>query len=103
MQNAKAFIFPILRDEGFGLTTIESLSCGTPIIATNRGAMPEIIEHNKTGFCCNTMEDIVYAIQNIDNIKPHDCRESAVKRFDRMVMTKKYEKLYKDIINGNNW
>lgn len=103
MQGAKAFLFPILRDEGFGLVTIEALSCGTPIIATGRGAMPEIIKHGETGFVCNKLEDFPEAIMNIDKIDTRMCRKDAVERFDRMVMTKNYLKLYEKIIRGEIW
>jgi len=103
MQNAKAFLFPILRDEGFGLTNIEALSCGTPIISTFRGAMPEIVKHGKTGYVCFTVEDLQLAIQNIDKIDPRDCRKDAEERFDRMIMTNNYLKLYRNILNRGIW
>jgi len=103
MQNAKALLFPILRDEGFGLVNIEALSCGTPIISTGRGAMPEIVKHGETGFICNTLDDFQYAMNNINNIDARTCRKDAVERFDRMVMAKNYVKLYEKIVNGDSW
>ena len=106
-QNAKAFIFPtgVHGDwtEAFGLVAIEAMSCGTPVIAWNNGAMPEIVVHNKTGFICNSIDDIKNAIRTIDNIKPDDCRKRIEENFTYQVMARKYIKLYKKLIDGKHW
>lgn len=106
-QNAKALIFPTgvhgNWTEAFGLVAIEAMSCGTPVIAWNNGAMPEIITQNKTGFICNSIEDIKSAIRNIDSIKQEDCRKRVEENFTYQVMTKKYIKLYKKLIDGKYW
>ena len=106
-QNAKALIFPTGVHgnwvESFGLVVIEAMSCGTPAIAWNNGAMPEIIEHNKTGFICNSLEDIKNAIRNIDKIRQEDCRKRVEENFTYQVMAKNYIKLYKKLIDGKSW
>jgi glycosyltransferase involved in cell wall biosynthesis len=106
-QNAKALIFPtgVHGDwvEGFGLVTIEAMSCGTPVITWNNGAMPEIVVNNQTGFICNNMEDLRNAIKNIDNIRPENCRNRVEENFTYQVMAKKYIKLYKKILKGDKW
>jgi len=106
-QNAKALIFPtgVHGDwiESFGIVVIEAMSCGTPVIAWNNGAMPEIVDHNKTGFICNSIEDIKNAIGNIDNIKQKDCRKRVEENFTYQVMAKNYIKLYKKLIDGKHW
>lgn len=106
-QNAKALIFPtgVHGDwqEPFGLVAIEAMSCGTPVITWNSGAMPEIVVNNQTGFICNNMEDLRNAIKNIDNIKQKDCRNRVEENFTYQAMAKKYIKLYKKLLDGKSW
>ncbi len=106
-QNAKALIFPTGVHgnwiEAFGLVAIEAMSCGTPVITWNNGAMPEVVVHNHTGFICDSIEDIKNAIINIDNIKPENCRNRVEENFTYQVMAKKYIKLYKKILKGDMW
>lgn len=103
IQNAKAFLSPVIYAEGFGLVNIEALSCGTPVITTNWGSLPEIIKHEETGFLCNNIDEIKTAIKNIDKIDNKNCRKDAIERFDRMIMTKNYLKLYDEILNMGVW
>ena len=79
------------------------MSCGTPVIAWNNGAMREVIDHNKTGFICNSIEDIKNAIINIDNIKQEDCRKRVEENFTYQVMAKKYIRLYKKLLDDKGW
>ena len=106
-QNAKALIFPtgVHGDwaEPFALVTIEAMSCGTPVIAWNAGAMPEIIIHGETGFLCNNMGDLQNAIRNIENIDPERCRDHVEQNFTYQAMAKKYIKLYKKLLKGHKW
>lgn len=106
-QNAKALIFPtgVHGDwvEGFGLVAIEAMSCGTPIITWNNGAMPEIVVHNQTGFICSSIDQIKDAIKNIDNIRPEDCRHRVEENFTYQSMAKKYIKLYKKLVDDKHW
>ncbi len=103
MQNAKTLLFPSLFHQPFATVVIEALACGTPIITTNMGAMPELIQHGKTGFLCDNINDLTQAINNIKSISNIDCRTDVEKRFDRKIMTKEYIKLYEDIIKENEW
>jgi len=100
LQNARALITPLQYEECFGLINIEALSCGTPIISNAIGALPEIIKHGKTGFLCKNYEEMKNYIKVIDEINPKDCHEDAVKRFDRILMARNYEKVYDDILDG---
>lgn len=103
-QEAKALIYFVQFNEPFGLAMTELLSSATPVIGTNYGSVPEVIQHGITGFVCeNTIESFAKAVKNIDNIDPKVCREEAVRRFDRRVMAKNYLKEYQDIIDGKNW
>ncbi len=101
MKHAKAFIFPIEVQEAFGLVLIEAGIVGTPVIAFNRGAIPEIIEHGKTGFYGNTIDELVGFTDRASEINPQDCREHIKNRFNNDRMVDSYLKLYRTIVAEN--
>jgi glycosyltransferase involved in cell wall biosynthesis len=92
-QNAKAFLFPILWEEPFGLVMIEAMACGTPVVAFANGAIPEIIVDGKTGFVIegNSRNDMIAAVKNIDKIKREDCAKYVKDNFTVEKMVKNYE------------
>ncbi len=97
-QRAKAFLFPTQWQEAFGLVMVEAFACGTPVIGWNNGAVPEVIEEGKTGFVVDSVEAMVTAIGQIDQIKPADCRQAAVTRFSRAAMAEGYERVYERLL-----
>lgn len=97
-QGAKAYIFPILWDEPFGLVMIEAMSCGTPVIAFNHGSTPEVIKHGQTGFIVKNINEAVIAVKNLDQINRADCRRHVEKYFTVDKMTQGYEKIFTKII-----
>ena len=101
MKHAKAFLFPIEVEESFGLVLIEAGIVGTPAIAFNRGAIPEIIEHGKTGFYGNTIDELVGFTERASEINPADCREHIKKCFNNDIMVEGYLKLYRTIAARN--
>lgn len=102
MQEAKALIFPSKMGEPLGLVAQEAIACGTPVIASNDGAIPEVVLHNKVGFICDSVDEMVQAVNNIGKISPEDCRHRA-EEFSRQIMAKNYEKLYYKIMKGEEW
>ena len=98
-RRAKALILPYFQ-EAFGLITCEALACGTPVIGTNEGALPEIIKHGETGFLCKSKEDFINAVRNVDSLSPEACREDAVARWNRERVAKEYLEIYKAVANG---
>jgi len=100
-KNAKALLFPIRRQEPFGLVVIESMACGTPVIAFKEGSMPELIEHGKTGFLVNSTEEAVRALKRVKKISRSYCREYAKKNFPLKKMVNRYERLYKKIFKSS--
>ena len=97
MKHAKAFLFPIEVEEAFGLVLIEAGIVGTPAIAFNRGAIPEIIEHGKTGFYGNTIDELVGFTKIVSEINPADCREHIKNRFNNDLMVEGYLRLYRKL------
>ncbi len=91
-RNAKAFLFPLQWEEPFGLTMTEAMACGTPVIAYNRGSVPEIVENGKTGFVAKNYKEIISAVKNIHKIDRKKCRLSVEKKFSFKTMAENYEK-----------
>lgn len=98
LGHAKALLHLIHFDEPFGLSVAESMCCGTPVIAYNRGSMPELIRHGQTGFLVNNIEQAAEAVASLDSIKRRDCRQHAVDCFSTGKMTADYLNLYKRIL-----
>jgi glycosyltransferase involved in cell wall biosynthesis len=100
-QHAKATLFPIQWGEPFGLVPIESMACGTPVIAFNRGAVPEIIVNGKTGFVVDSMDAMIEAVGFIDHVDPRECRIHVQNHFSISCMANKYLELYHQIIDSH--
>jgi glycosyltransferase involved in cell wall biosynthesis len=98
-QKAKALLTPVQWEEPFGLTTIEAMACGTPVISFNRGAAPEIIKNGKTGFIVNTTAEMIEAVHNIGKIKREDCRRYVERNYSTRTMVKNYEQAFQQVIN----
>jgi glycosyltransferase involved in cell wall biosynthesis len=87
LQNARCTLFPIDWEEPFGLVMIESMACGTPVIATRRGAVPEVIEDERGGIVVDEWREAPAALERADELDPVECRRYAEERFapERMV------------------
>jgi glycosyltransferase involved in cell wall biosynthesis len=94
---ARALVFPIQWDEPFGLVMIEAMACGTPVIATPFGAVPEVVNDGVNGFIATTVEEMVDAVGLLDRISPEECRADVERRFAPSVMTDGYEQIYKRV------
>jgi glycosyltransferase involved in cell wall biosynthesis len=100
LGNAYALLHPVRFDEPFGLSVVEAMMCGTPVIAYKRGSMPEIIMDGKTGFLVNTIEGASEMVDNIQWIDRKYCRDWAVSNFSMEKMVDGYLKTYKQILNA---
>lgn len=81
LRGARALLFLIRWEEPFGIVMAESLACGTPVIATRIGSVPEVVVHGRTGFICDDLPAICEAIRSIETILPTECRAEAIRRF----------------------
>jgi glycosyltransferase involved in cell wall biosynthesis len=96
-QNAKAFLFPISWEEPFGLVMIEAMSCGTPVIAFNKGAVSEVVRDCLTGFVVDNHSQMVEAVKKIDVIDRTACRKHVEENFTVEKMIDGYDKALKSI------
>lgn len=99
LGSAFALLHPIGFEEPFGLSVVEAMLCGTPVIAFNKGSMPELIVDKKTGFLVNGIEEARDATDNLKLINRKHCRDWAELNFSRDKMTEDYLKVYKQILN----
>ena len=100
-QKAKALLTPVQWEEPFGLTTIEAMACGTPVISLHRGAAPEIIKDGKTGFIVNSIGEMAEKVGQIDTIKRSDCRKHVEQQFGIIQMVDGYEAAFQHIVDGS--
>jgi glycosyltransferase involved in cell wall biosynthesis len=100
LGKARALLHLVNFDEPFGLSVVEAMACGTPVIATRRGSMREIIEDGVNGFLVETPEEAVAAVKRVDEIDRLKVRRSVEERFSVRRMADDYIALYHDILDG---
>ncbi|MSU26062.1 MAG: glycosyltransferase family 4 protein [Candidatus Levybacteria bacterium] len=101
MQNAKALLMTVNQEEPFGLVMAESMSCGTPVIGFNKGAVIEVVKDGETGFVVDVEEGVdglARALEKIPSILPSQCRKRVEDHFSVDVMVENYEKIYEELI-----
>jgi glycosyltransferase involved in cell wall biosynthesis len=98
LQRARATLLPIDWEEPFGLVMIESLACGTPVIATRRGAVPEVIEDGVTGVIVEHHDEMAAALPRADALDPHRLRAVVRERFTPERMVSDYLRAYERAI-----
>jgi len=99
LGKAKALIHPISFEEPFGLSVLEAMMCGTPVIAFARGSMPELIKEGISGHLVNTISEAIEAVGKLDKIIPEKCREHAVQNFSLDKMIDSYINAYLKVLN----
>jgi glycosyltransferase involved in cell wall biosynthesis len=102
LGNAAALLFPIDWPEPFGLVMIESLACGTPVIAWRRGSVPEVIEHGATGFLCESIDEAVDAVGLLPSLDRASCRAAFESRFRAARMAADYVRVYEQLLEQND-
>ena len=94
LQDARATLFPIEWEEPFGLVMIEAMACGTPVIATRHGAVPEVIEDGRSGIIVDDYRDMPAALERADALDPLEIRQYVESRFSRERMVADYVAAY---------
>jgi glycosyltransferase involved in cell wall biosynthesis len=98
LGKASALLHPISFDEPFGLSVAEALLCGTPVIAFNRGSMPELIRHEQVGFLVENVSEAVEAVHQLSDISRFNCRIWALSQFSQKKMVDDYMAIYQQIL-----
>jgi len=98
LGGALALLHLISFDEPFGLSLVELLACGTPVIAFRRGSIPEIIKHAETGYIVEDIEHAVEAVALLASLDGSACREDAEQRFSHTRMASDYVRAYREIL-----
>jgi glycosyltransferase involved in cell wall biosynthesis len=100
LGNACALLFPIDWPEPFGLVMIEAMACGTPVIAWDRGSVPEVIDHGVTGYIVDSEEEALAALGNIGQIDRRTVRAVFERRFAARTMARSYLDLYARLLKS---
>lgn len=98
LAGAAALLFPIDWPEPFGLVMIEAMACGTPVIAFRSGSVPEVVDHNVSGFIVDCEAEAVDAIARLGELDRHQVRSTFERRFTAARMAQDYAAGYRDVI-----
>lgn len=98
MSKALCFLHPAMWREPFGLVLIEAMACGCPVVAFDKGAIPEVIKNGETGFVVDDAEAMADAVKEIATIDRAACRHYALEHFSAQRMADEYEKVYRRIL-----
>lgn len=96
-SRAAATLMPIQWAEPFGLVMVESLACGTPVVALRNGSVPEIVDHGVTGFVADDIDSFADAVGRVGTIDPAACRRAAETRFSTDAMVEGYQAVYTSV------
>lgn len=100
LGGAAALLHPIAFDEPFGLSVVESMACGTPVVAYRRGSTPEVVDEGVTGFLVHTARQAAAAVARIGTIDRAGCRARVERRFSADRMVEDYLRIYRDLSAG---
>jgi glycosyltransferase involved in cell wall biosynthesis len=100
LRGASALLFPIDWAEPFGLVMIESLACGTPVVAWRNGSVPEIIEHGVTGYVVDSIDEAAECVGRIPEIGRGACRRAFEARFNSRRMALDYVAVYSRLMTA---
>lgn len=99
LGNALALLFPVNWPEPFGLVMIEAMACGTPVIAWNHGAVPEVIEDGVSGYIVSSEEQALAAIGRIGEISRREVRATFDRRYTASTMARTYLDVYAQLLH----
>lgn len=98
LSGASALLSPIQWEEPFGRALIEAMACGTPVVAFGLGAIPEVVGHQASGYVVHDVDSMVRAVDQLDAISPHACREHVERRFDIARVADDYLDVYRSVL-----
>jgi glycosyltransferase involved in cell wall biosynthesis len=98
LAGAYGLLFPIDWPEPFGMVQAEALACGTPVLAMNRGSVPEVLRHGTTALIGETVDELVELAPRLGELDRRVCRREAERRFSARSMAIGYERVYQRVI-----
>ncbi|HUP86557.1 MAG TPA: glycosyltransferase family 4 protein [Acidimicrobiales bacterium] len=98
LAGARALLFPIRWNEPFGMVVLEAFACGTPVLAFPEGAIPEIVEHGRTGYLCNDVADLAESIGHIDLLDRSACRAAVEGYYSADRMAREHLELFASVL-----
>lgn len=98
LGNAYAYLFPINWPEPFGITMVEAMACGTPVIAMRHGSVPEVVADGRTGIVCRSMAEMIAAVSKVGALDRRACRAHVAQRFSVERMADGYEAAYRRVL-----
>lgn len=98
LATARCVLIPSLAPETSSLVAMEALACGTSVVALRTGALPEVVEHGRTGIIVDSVDDMAAAIVATADLQRADCRHAAEQRFSAARMAERYLQLYQQIL-----
>ncbi|MEW6443626.1 MAG: glycosyltransferase family 4 protein [bacterium] len=100
LGRARALLHPIQFAEPFGLSVVEAMACGTPVIAFRKGSLPELVLEGRTGFLVDSTDQAVAALEHVGEIDRRDCRRWVEERFSAERMVDDYLDVYRKVLSG---
>jgi glycosyltransferase involved in cell wall biosynthesis len=100
LGGAYALLHLINFDEPFGLSMVEAMACGTPVIATRRGSVPEVVLDGETGFIADRAEDALAVLPSVGRLKRSCIRNYVAEHFSRERMVEGYMRVYEQVLGG---
>jgi glycosyltransferase involved in cell wall biosynthesis len=98
LKGARALLYPIQEGEPFGLVLVEAMACGTPVVALNRGAVPEIVRDGVSGRTFDDLDALCEGLADVYTLDRAAVRRDAIERFDVSTMVGGYEALYRKLV-----
>ena len=102
LGGAHALLHLVNFEEPFGFSVVEAMACGTPVVASRRGSMPELIDDTRTGFLVDDLDGAVLAVSRVATLDRSVVRQEAVARFGRDRMVDAYLEVYRRVVNGGS-